>query len=162
MGGHGKPEQEAWPGLPANVLSIQCPAGTLPEPYVVMILHSIELWIGTFTILSFSHKHYFEAQHLTQGCVILQPGTDFLRISVLHEIIPDKLVKPIQNLSLLEYTPLSMIAEIGGFVGLFLGLSVVDVRLLIGRWRMDFQTLGNTNRLPSALFIRTVLIHLIE
>ena len=45
----------------------------------------------------------------------------------------DNIVKPIQNLSLLEYSPLSMIAEIGGFVGLFLGLAVVDVRLLIGR-----------------------------
>ena len=44
-----------------------------------------------------------------------------------------KLVAPIQNLSYLEYTILPMIAEIGGFVGLFLGLAVVDLRLLIGR-----------------------------
>ena len=38
-----------------------------------------------------------------------------------------------QNKSLLKYTALSMIADIGGYVGLFLGLAVVDVRLLIGR-----------------------------
>ena len=57
----------------------------------------------------------------------------FFFVDLSHYSIDLANHKSPQNLSYLEYTPLSMIADIGGFVGLFLGLSVVDVRLLIGR-----------------------------
>jgi hypothetical protein len=37
------------------------------------------------------------------------------------------------NTSVRDYTWLTMVAEIGGYVGLFLGLAVVDVAAVIGR-----------------------------
>ena len=107
-----------------------------PKFYVIhaeFMQNSAKQWYTLFNILRLW-------VHL--GCVILRPrfphvATDrkahILRISLSHEITLGKRNQRFQNLSYLEYTPLSMIAEIGGFVGLFLGLAVVDVRLLIGR-----------------------------
>ena len=108
---------------------------------------TVEIWRFLEILSAFEtfYNTFFEAQIATYY---------FEALYFMKELL-GKLVAPIQNLSYLEYTILPMIAEIGGFVGLFLGLAVVDLRLLIGRWRrwrmqMDFQSLGNTRRLPNA------------
>ena len=57
-----------------------------------------------------------------------EPGTSFLRMYLGIRIVVRR--------NVLDYTWLSMVAEIGGYVGLLLGVAVVDIAFALDRvWR---------------------------
>ena len=61
--------------------------------------------------------------------------------------------------SILDYTWLSMVAEIGGYVGLLLGISLVDIAFSIDRWILWARVKGYLKAGDSILKSKNIAIN---